>query len=55
MKVKARVERPCRAMERWQRRASVLEEGVSGTRAELAWGQGLSRAAVTMGLAHALS
>ena len=34
--VKALVERPCRGMERWRALARMLEEGVYGSRAELA-------------------
>lgn len=38
--VKALVERPCRGMERWRAWARMLEEGVYGSRAELAGGGG---------------
>ena len=50
VKVKAKVERPCRGMERWQTWARMLQDGVYSSRAELARGEGVSRAAVTMGL-----
>ena len=36
--------------ERWARWQRLLEEGVYGSKAELARGEGVSRAAVTMGL-----
>ena len=49
-KVKPVIERPVRGLERlgeWQR---LLDEGIYATKAELARGEGVSRAAVTMGL-----
>ncbi len=36
--------------ERWARWQRLLEDGVYASRAELARGEGISRAAVTMGL-----
>lgn len=35
---------------RWREWRRMLDEGVYGTKAELARGEGVSRAAVTMGL-----
>ncbi len=50
VKAKTRVERPCRGIERWREWAKMLADGVYGSRAELARGEGVSRAAVTQGL-----
>ncbi len=50
VKVKARVEGLCRGMARWQTWAQMREDGVYASRAQLARGEGVSRAAVTMGL-----
>ena len=49
-KVKPVFERPVRGQERWRQWQRQLDEGVYATKAELAQGEGVSRAAVTMGL-----